>query len=545
MQSLNINSLRKPSTFPDLTFSEYVDLDRISQLFQSDHVQQVKFEGCVYENEKHQLETYAISVNNKFSTVKYEYGKTLDCGRVYPLQMLSHGALRREIRHTICKDYYIDIDIENAHPQIMYQVMKQHDYHLTALEHYCMDRENYLKVVQEFYQCSRTTAKNLFIRLLYSGTFEGWVHDNKIKNTNRLSQIEAFTNDMATISKIITENNRDIETIHDKPKTIVSYFCQEIERQILEIMFLHLKKLNLIDKTINCVLCFDGIMINKKTFNDSKQTINSVLCELSDVIKTIFGFNLLFTAKDFENFYNLDEYHPLPCDFLFPKKFNLNDMTDHDCADLFLTVYNIENLQYDFNRDIMYIYYHQENQRREDSRGLFPKAMISDCFRLISPLIENERKNQNNLTSKKDELMNDQQKLKFDSKFTENQLDRDLLTQRKKELDAEIHQIDKLQEKCKQQLKKYKQLRDRFCYNVPVINISAKIKARIFKFEMSMKFDVGDEQLDNIHFKNGCYELSTNTFRPRRRTDYITKTLDYNYYPVYNHEKINFIQTFF
>lgn len=85
MQSLNINSYRKPSIFPDSTFSEYVDLDRISQLFQSDHVQQVKFEDSHYENEKYQLEAYAISVDNKFSTVKYQYGKTLDCGRAFAL----------------------------------------------------------------------------------------------------------------------------------------------------------------------------------------------------------------------------------------------------------------------------------------------------------------------------------------------------------------------------------------------------------------------------------------------------------------------------
>lgn len=66
----------------------------------------------------------------------------------------------------------------------------------------------------------------------------------------------------------------------------------------------------MLDKTNNCVLCFDGIMIDKKTFDDSQQTITSVLCELSNVIKTIFGFNHLFTTKDFDKFYNLDEYHP-------------------------------------------------------------------------------------------------------------------------------------------------------------------------------------------------------------------------------------------
>jgi len=42
-------------------------------------------------------------------------------------------------------------------------------------------------------------------------------------------------------------------------------------------------------------------------------------------------------------------------------------------------------------------------------------------------------------------------------------------------------------------------------------------------------FDLGKEQLYNIHFANGCYELNNKQFRPRKKTDYITTHLDWNY----------------
>ena len=45
----------------------------------------------------------------------------------------------------------------------------------------------------------------------------------------------------------------------------------------------------------------------------------------------------------------------------------------------------------------------------------------------------------------------------------------------------------------------------------------------------SVKFDVGEEQMYNIQFKNGVYELNTKIFRRRQKTDYVTLILDYDY----------------
>jgi hypothetical protein len=58
-------------------------------------------------------------------------------------------------------------------------------------------------------------------------------------------------------------------------------------------------------------------------------------------------------------------------------------------------------------------------------------------------------------------------------------------------------------------------------------------------------FDIGDDQLFNIQFKNGVYELNNKRFRPRTKEDYVTMTLDWNYSNERNNENMEIVNTFF
>lgn len=58
-------------------------------------------------------------------------------------------------------------------------------------------------------------------------------------------------------------------------------------------------------------------------------------------------------------------------------------------------------------------------------------------------------------------------------------------------------------------------------------------------------FDLSKEQLYNLHFKNGCYELKTKTFRKRDKLDYVTKFLQWDYNPVRNEKNIAIVGLFF
>ena len=60
-------------------------------------------------------------------------------------------------------------------------------------------------------------------------------------------------------------------------------------------------------------------------------------------------------------------------------------------------------------------------------------------------------------------------------------------------------------------------------------NISGFVIQELIHLDENIEFDLGEEQLYNLHFKNGVYELNTKTFRERTKNDYITQFLEWEY----------------
>eukprot|EP00944_MAST-04C_sp_MAST-4C-sp1_P008505 g8505.t1 len=50
--------------------------------------------------------------------------------------------------------------------------------------------------------------------------------------------------------------------------------------------------------------------------------------------------------------------------------------------------------------------------------------------------------------------------------------------------------------------------------------------------QISVKMDMNDAQRGLFHFKNGCIDLHTGEFRSRRKTDFVTKCLPYDYHEI-------------
>jgi len=61
----------------------------------------------------------------------------------------------------------------------------------------------------------------------------------------------------------------------------------------------------------------------------------------------------------------------------------------------------------------------------------------------------------------------------------------------------------------------------------------------------SIEFDTGEDQLYNIQFKNGLYDLKKMEFRKRNKNDYITQILDWNYCEEVKDEDYNEVKDFF
>ena len=62
-------------------------------------------------------------------------------GRVMAKGAFSLGTLRKSVRHTLCGDDWIDIDVANCHPAIILQLCRAHGIACAALKRYVTDRE--------------------------------------------------------------------------------------------------------------------------------------------------------------------------------------------------------------------------------------------------------------------------------------------------------------------------------------------------------------------------------------------------------------------
>lgn len=312
-------------------------------------------------NEEIQLNKYKEIIKDGKAQVKYNKKKDCIWGRSNPIGNLGLHTIRREVRHTLTKDKFIDIDIENCHPVILYQICIQNNIVCDKLKDYISNRSRYINQVMEHYKVNRDKAKVLFIILLYSGGIENWKRDNNINIDNDLNFLIEFKEEFKNISKIITENNPDIAQNIIKIKqeegkkeynlngSVCSYFLQEYEIRILTQIYIYCQERNYIKDDI-AILCADGIMLEKNLINTS-----TILDEFKTLIKDTMDFDLNFTFKELnEDFKNIDDHIKLD----FRKK----SFTTGQLADYFKMVYDnkfiVSNkIIYEYNG----IYWEQHN----------------------------------------------------------------------------------------------------------------------------------------------------------------------------------------
>jgi len=300
--NFNLKIISQKSVLDGLTLYEPVDIAILDKLISSDLLLETFHnpQAQVFNtNEKEQLLKYRKLIKDNRAAVTYKKSK-IKYGRVNPNKSLGLFSLRRQIRHTLAKNNFVDIDIENAHPSILYQICKLNNIDCEHLEKYVLNRNYYLTKVMNKYKVSREEAKKLFLILLYLGSYGKWVIENKSKiKYDDITNLELQLKTIA--SKIILHNPDLCKVVKDvkdeeKESSIISYYLQEIENRILEEVYLYCKNQNYINNE-ECVLCADGLMISKELYEPQ------LLNELSELIKYKFNLTLKFTQKEMNEDY--------------------------------------------------------------------------------------------------------------------------------------------------------------------------------------------------------------------------------------------------
>lgn len=91
---------------------------------------------------------------------------------------------------------------------------------------------------------------------------------------------------------------------------------------------------------------------------------------------------------------------------------------------------------------------------------------------------------------------------------------------RKEEVEALLLQIEEIKD-CKSHIYKVNTLN----------NVLSAIKTLMATLKEEIIFDTNEEQIYNIHFKNGVFDLNTNQFRQRNKDDYVSMYLSWDYDP--------------
>jgi len=243
-----------------------------------------------------------------------------DGGRLFVEGGLGYQSLSKWVRHTLAHGLYWDIDMVNAHPVILLQLIKQYSstrfpIRLDAIETYVANRD---AVLQEFVECgwSVADAKRSILIVMYGGDVD-W-------NRRAPHILQALKRDFDRARDVIAEDpsNRtmleklglpamresgDKRRKEDpgrlKSRLLSNVLC-EVENAILQSCLDFMKSECLIDVS-KVVLCFDGFMVLKK---DLQVVDAGLLQRLSDYVCRATGYEVKFLQKPMDRIMDLNGY---------------------------------------------------------------------------------------------------------------------------------------------------------------------------------------------------------------------------------------------
>lgn len=289
------------------SYVEKVDMRLLNAVIA--HVESHKDTTQKYNEILNRLRWIRSEAKDNNGSFKVSYYKPNCYGRIEVNKKLSLSQIARRYRHTLCRDYYYDIDMANAAPSILYNVCLKNQIQCSKLEHYIKNRNKCLLDVMTHYNVDKEQAKKLFISLINNGEYSDWKNQNAPASSD-LTFIVQYSYEMNhIINEMYThEDNEPLVKIAKKlsadkvkkgkksnPKgSFMSLALGESELMILEHCVLYVMEKY---KTNEIILCHDGFMIPKHIVND----INSLLKELEIQVIERFKESHIFKNLDFKN----------------------------------------------------------------------------------------------------------------------------------------------------------------------------------------------------------------------------------------------------
>ncbi len=217
------------------------------------------------------------------ATRKYSYARSLDYGRLYSGNSIQ--GIQKHFRGLLCNGVTTDIDMINAHPNILLYVCKKHDIKCPNLEAYVKDRDSYLnELIEQEPKLTRDDAKELFLIATNS---------NRKNYGTKYYFLKDYDTEMKRIQceLLSHEDYQDVFANAKKSNLLgsnLNHILCKYENDILQTMVEHLE----LKKYKVHALMFDGLMI----YGDHYENME-LLQELEDMIYEAWRWNIKLCYK--------------------------------------------------------------------------------------------------------------------------------------------------------------------------------------------------------------------------------------------------------
>lgn len=409
--------IQENSCLNGLTSIEVVDIKVLDKLIKSDLLKKTfhnEIVGVFYENELQQLIKLKKNLkktkkkNVKYThelQTKYKKGTGIKAGRVFVKEQCGLFPLRRELRQTIAKPFYVDIDMKNCFPVLTYNIMVQNQQESKWIKKYVENRDEYINKMIEYYDIPYETCKKFFLIGSHCGNYETWrykilsdketeIRDKGIdnpcnteeyniifKNIDKpiLDFMKGYLDEVKIFSDLVYKNNPElVKQVKNKKKedfkknpegSVLGYYLQEIENQMLGSIYSHCIERGYI-KDNNMILCFDGLMLRKEFYKPE------CLEEFNKLIKTKYNFDVKFEVKEMtQDYLDILDKHIKPNEEKEEIEFEKMELNDEVISEY---IYDkiIDNLLFDENENEGkgQIYWYYENEKLW--RKLYDKDLI-------------------------------------------------------------------------------------------------------------------------------------------------------------------------
>lgn len=223
-------------------------------------------------------------------------------GRYWTGEKIGLQNISRRIRHTLCADHMIDIDMKNAHPTLLSWYCHENGIACTGLDAYIADRERLIADLMAYEGISRDDAKTYLLAIINGKTVRlkhdapAWLRDYYGGMRQIMEEVIKLNPDL---HKLACESKERKGTDYNIEGTTVNYVMCSLENKALMAAFDYLT-----EQEIEVgALVFDGLMIHKKGVPRTR--LPEILQGCSQRVKEVVGADITFTVKEMDEGYDI------------------------------------------------------------------------------------------------------------------------------------------------------------------------------------------------------------------------------------------------